>query len=38
MYKLPVEQLAAKRLVPTKGGTPGYQPPTDAIKKEAVVS
>ncbi len=27
MYQLLVEQLAAKRLVPTSGGTPGYVPP-----------
>ena len=38
MYQLLVEQLAAKRLVPTSGGTPGYRPPSDAIKREPVVS
>ncbi len=38
MYQLLVEQLKAKRLVPASGGKPGYQPPTGAIRKEAVPS
>ena len=37
MYQLLVEQLAAKRLVPTSGGTPGYQPPSDGVRLETVV-
>ena len=38
MFQLLVDQLNAKRLVPAKGGKPGYQSPTNATKKEAVVS
>jgi len=38
MYQLLVEQLAAKRLVPTSGGTPGYQPPSDGVRSETVPS
>jgi len=30
MLRLLVDQLAAKRLVPSSGGTPGYQPPVTA--------
>jgi hypothetical protein len=37
MQELLVEQLAAKRLVPTSGGTPGYRPPGHSVA-EAIVS
>jgi hypothetical protein len=38
MYQLLVAQVKAKRLVAASPGTPGYQPPSDAIKREAVPS
>lgn len=34
MLQLLVEQLAAKRLLPTKGATPGYQPPAEGVLME----
>jgi len=38
MLQLLVKQLAAKRLVPTSGGRPGYRPPSDAVRKATVSS
>ncbi len=38
MYQLLVEQLKTKRLVPASGGKPGYQPPSDGVRRETVVS
>jgi arylsulfatase A-like enzyme len=38
MYQLLVKQLAAKRLLPASGGTPGYQPPSDGVMTETSIS
>jgi hypothetical protein len=38
MRQLLVEQLAAKRLVPTSGGTPGYRPLADSVRLVTVGS
>lgn len=34
MFKLLVEQLKAKRLVPSSGGVPGYRPPVKAKREQ----